>query len=190
MYFTRDRRYSSAQSSSSTSNRKTFQLFAIAAVVSGGLSACAPTSFVNEKSELGAPGRYASSRNHAEKRLATEKRATGIKLTALGVASFYTEGTRTASGEKFDPQALTAAHPTLPFGTRLRVTYCGRLLFRGSNARDCSSGHGERDNSGRTVNSTGVFGRTSKLSGLTQLKMFWKPRMLSAIFAHFDNGSE
>jgi rare lipoprotein A len=40
----------------------------------------------------------------------------------LGVASFYTEGTRTASGEKFDPQALTAAHPTLPFGTRLRVT--------------------------------------------------------------------
>lgn len=131
MYFTRDCRYSSAQlgrclsrplSSSWTSNRNTFQLFAIAAVISGGLSACAPSSFVNEKSELVAPSRYASSRNHADKRLATEKRATGIKLTALGVASFYTEGARTASGEKFDPQALTAAHPTLPFGTRLRVT--------------------------------------------------------------------
>jgi len=28
----------------------------------------------------------------------------------------------TANGEKFNPKALTAAHPSLPFGTRLRVT--------------------------------------------------------------------
>jgi len=41
---------------------------------------------------------------------------------AFGLASFYTEGARSASGEKFDPNVLTAAHPTLPFGTRLRVT--------------------------------------------------------------------
>ena len=39
-----------------------------------------------------------------------------------GLASFYSEGTHTASGEKFDANELTAAHPTLPFGTRLRVT--------------------------------------------------------------------
>jgi len=39
-----------------------------------------------------------------------------------GVASFYTEDQQTASGEKFDTQELTAAHRTLPFGTRLRVT--------------------------------------------------------------------
>jgi len=39
-----------------------------------------------------------------------------------GVASFYTEDGKTASGEKYDPHELTAAHPTLPFGTRLRVT--------------------------------------------------------------------
>ena len=38
------------------------------------------------------------------------------------MASFYTEGTKTASGEKFNAHELTAAHPTLPFGTRLRVT--------------------------------------------------------------------
>ncbi len=38
------------------------------------------------------------------------------------MASFYTEGTKTASGEKFNTNELTAAHPTLPFGTRLRVT--------------------------------------------------------------------
>lgn len=42
-----------------------------------------------------------------------------------GTASYYGAdfaGRRTASGERFDPQALTAAHPDLPFGTRLRVT--------------------------------------------------------------------
>jgi len=38
------------------------------------------------------------------------------------VASFYSHDSGTASGEKFDPQELTAAHRTLPFGTRLRVT--------------------------------------------------------------------
>lgn len=46
----------------------------------------------------------------------------GAKTASEGVASFYTEGTETASGEKFDKNELTAAHPTLPFGTKLRVT--------------------------------------------------------------------
>jgi rare lipoprotein A len=46
----------------------------------------------------------------------------GTKTASRGVASFYTEGTETASGEKFDTNELTAAHPTLPFGTKLRVT--------------------------------------------------------------------
>ena len=42
-----------------------------------------------------------------------------------GVASFYgaeLAGNRTASGERFNPNALTAAHRTLPMGTKLRVT--------------------------------------------------------------------
>ena len=34
----------------------------------------------------------------------------------------------TASGEQFDPDELTAAHPTLPFGTKLRVTNTGRSV--------------------------------------------------------------
>jgi rare lipoprotein A len=44
------------------------------------------------------------------------------KTSSYGVASFYAEDSATASGEKFDPRQLTAAHRTLPFGTRLRVT--------------------------------------------------------------------
>ena len=39
-----------------------------------------------------------------------------------GMASYYWEGSRVADGERFDPQRLTAAHRTLPFGTRLWVT--------------------------------------------------------------------
>jgi len=39
-----------------------------------------------------------------------------------GLASFYSYDPHTASGEKFNAQELTAAHRTLPFGTRLRVT--------------------------------------------------------------------
>ena len=42
-----------------------------------------------------------------------------------GVASYYApkfEGRKTASGERYDADEMTAAHPTLPFGTRVRVT--------------------------------------------------------------------
>ena len=44
--------------------------------------------------------------------------------TETGVASWYGEpfhGRKTASGEKYDMNDLTCAHPTLAFGTRLRV---------------------------------------------------------------------
>jgi rare lipoprotein A len=41
----------------------------------------------------------------------------------LGVASYYWEPQRLASGGWFNPNALTAAHRTLPFGTRVRVTH-------------------------------------------------------------------
>jgi rare lipoprotein A len=43
----------------------------------------------------------------------------------VGIASYYAEelqGRRTASGARYDMHALTCAHPTAPFGTRLRVT--------------------------------------------------------------------
>ena len=42
-----------------------------------------------------------------------------------GAASWYGpgfDGRRTASGDVFGPDTLTAAHRTLPFGTRVRVT--------------------------------------------------------------------
>jgi rare lipoprotein A len=42
--------------------------------------------------------------------------------STTGVASYYKSGKQTANGEPFNPNGLTAAHRTLPFGTKLRVT--------------------------------------------------------------------
>jgi len=48
-----------------------------------------------------------------------------VRLTFRGIASFYGydwAGNKTASGQRFNPEAMTAAHRSLPFGTRVRVT--------------------------------------------------------------------
>jgi rare lipoprotein A len=46
------------------------------------------------------------------------------------MASYYgnESGSRTASGQRFDQNALTCAHRSLPFGTKLRVTHGGRSV--------------------------------------------------------------
>lgn len=46
------------------------------------------------------------------------------------VASWYGKesGDRTSNGEKFTGESFTAAHRTLPFGTKLRVTYQGKSV--------------------------------------------------------------
>ncbi len=51
-----------------------------------------------------------------------ERQTAGATSASHGLASFYSYDPHTASGEKFDKHELTAAHRTLPFGTRLRVT--------------------------------------------------------------------
>jgi rare lipoprotein A len=47
-----------------------------------------------------------------------------------GMASYYgsESGSRTASGQRFNQNALTAAHRSLPFGTRVKVTHGGRSV--------------------------------------------------------------
>ena len=47
-----------------------------------------------------------------------------------GMASYYgsESGTRTASGQRFNQGAMTAAHRSLPFGTKLRVTHGDRSV--------------------------------------------------------------
>lgn len=47
-----------------------------------------------------------------------------------GVASFYgnESGSKMASGQRFNQYAMTAAHRSLPFGTKLKVTHGGRSV--------------------------------------------------------------
>jgi rare lipoprotein A len=112
------------------------QLFAVA-LGAASLAACAQSSVVTQRSELPAASRQASVEHYRKtsfvtnRRLAvrkkhtpfaSDKNAAKTQVASHGVASFYTEGTQTANGEKFDTHELTAAHRTLPFGTRLRVT--------------------------------------------------------------------
>ena len=51
--------------------------------------------------------------------------AASLGDTETGVAAYYSkvfQGRRTASGERYDAEAYTAAHNRLPFGTRVRLT--------------------------------------------------------------------
>src|SRR6516165_1272113 len=105
----------------------------VAAVGAASLAACAESTavrnckFVSASRQASLPHdrtasfvtnrRVASVRKHTP--FARHHHATPTQATSQGVASFYTEDQQTASGEKFDTHDLTAAHRTLPFGTRL-----------------------------------------------------------------------
>jgi rare lipoprotein A len=106
-----------------------FVRFAVVIAGAATLAACAQTPYRTQQSGLRSttreaaieqPRRPVAVASVVRRKPAPE--ANESKGTSNGVASFYWQGTKTASGEKFDPKELTAAHPTLPFGTKLRVT--------------------------------------------------------------------
>ncbi|WP_426422037.1 septal ring lytic transglycosylase RlpA family protein [Bradyrhizobium genosp. A] len=57
--------------------------------------------------------------------------SSGTGHSFSGMASFYgnESGSRTASGQRFNQNAMTAAHRSLPFGTKLRVTHGGSSVI-------------------------------------------------------------
>jgi rare lipoprotein A len=125
-----------ARSCAAVRVRKITRLFA-AALGAVSLAACAQSSVVTKNSGFFSASRQASVDRHrtapfwTDRRVASARKhtpfaphrnAADTPTASQGLASFYSEGGRTANGEKFDAHELTAAHPTLPFGTRLRVT--------------------------------------------------------------------
>jgi rare lipoprotein A len=108
------------------------------ALTAATLAACAQSSVIPDKSAFHVGSRSTATdhgrnvsretgtqattitNNHAP--AAAADRGTETRDASLGLASYYQHGSQTASGEQFDAHQLTAAHPTLPFGTRLRVT--------------------------------------------------------------------
>ena len=85
-----------------------------------------------------------------------------------GVASVYSteSGSGTASGQKLNPHALTAAHRTLPFGTKVKVTnkHNGRSVVVTINDR----GPFVR---GRVIDVTPAAARVLGFSGLAQVSV-------------------
>ena len=57
--------------------------------------------------------------------------SSGTGRSFSGVASYYgnESGSRTASGQRFNQNAMTAAHRSLPFGTKVRVTHGGQSVI-------------------------------------------------------------
>jgi rare lipoprotein A len=114
--------------------RRAAQLFFVIAGAAS-LAACAQSN-VASKSEFSSSSRQAALERRRETRVATyghvrvarkhtpfrTAKKDGGSTPSGGVASFYTKDQETASGERFDTHDLTAAHPSLPFGTKLRVT--------------------------------------------------------------------
>ena len=86
----------------------------------------------------------------------------------LGIASIYStnSGSRTASGKRLNPAALTAAHRTLRFGTKVRVTNKknGRSVIVTINDR----GPFVR---GRVIDVTPAAARALGFSGLTRVAL-------------------
>src|SRR6478735_3039873 len=71
-------------------------------------------------------------RHHAQRDAnASMTPSSGTGRSFSGMASYYgnESGSRTASGQRFNQNAMTAAHRSLPFGTKLRVTHGGSSVI-------------------------------------------------------------
>ncbi|MEL7241201.1 MAG: septal ring lytic transglycosylase RlpA family protein [Cyanobacteria bacterium J06641_2] len=85
-----------------------------------------PTELTKPKKQAVKIKKTASNKHHT-KAWRRKRRRTAARggRRFRGIASFYGAyfaGRKTASGERFNPSKMTAAHKTLPFGTRVRVT--------------------------------------------------------------------
>lgn len=80
----------------------------------------------NDRASAKRSGRRSASKRSNSSRKRTRSASLGStgagRSAGSGLASYYWQGQRTASGARFNPSAMTAAHRSLPFGTKVRVT--------------------------------------------------------------------
>ncbi|WP_431204618.1 septal ring lytic transglycosylase RlpA family protein [Bradyrhizobium betae] len=101
----------------------------LAVTAAASLAACAQSPVGRQKADLAGGNRQAAVERPHRLAALHPRPISRVRVpdgdakqsASHGVASFYSD-TETASGEKFDKNELTAAHPSLPFGTKLRVT--------------------------------------------------------------------
>jgi rare lipoprotein A len=112
-----------------TRSRTAFALFAATLLIGGS---------VTEASAKSRHHRHHHHHHHAGKAAGNDWRNANASFGSQssgrgfsGMASFYgnESGSKTASGQRFNQNAMTAAHKSLPFGTRLRVSHGGRSVI-------------------------------------------------------------
>jgi rare lipoprotein A len=138
------------------------------------LAACAQTSIPTRNLTSSATSHQAWSESHNRTSFVSRAKGAGFAReqapadrrpkeqgASVGLASFYGEGSETASGERFNADGLTAAHRTLPFGTRVRVT-------NHSNGRSVVVTINDRGPfvSGRIIDVTPAAARALRMSGV------------------------
>ena len=114
-----------------TQSRTAIALFAATLLVGGSVTEASAKSRQHHRHHH--HSHHAS--NHAGKASwldanASVNPSSGTGRSFSGMASFYgnESGSKTASGQRFNQNALTAAHRSLPFGTKLRVTHGSRSV--------------------------------------------------------------
>ena len=115
-------------------SKRVFRSFALAAIIASPATAATPAERVSEAhfaaaftahSALPQPSAPAAGAVDLDTFDPPIEEAPVARAIGSGTASYYGakfQGRRTASGEKFDMHAMTAAHRTLPFGTLVEVT--------------------------------------------------------------------
>jgi rare lipoprotein A len=94
----------------------------------GPAAACGKPAKVKTYNKAGKPAyaKKAAYKKSGKKTYAAKKSTASYSVASggaySGMASYYWQPQRVASGGWFNPNAMTAAHKTLPFGTKVRVT--------------------------------------------------------------------
>ena len=111
-----------------TRSRTAFALIAATLLVGGSITEASAKSRHHRHHSHHASKAQAPGNSWLDSNASIGSQSTGRGFS--GKASYYgnESGSRTASGQRFNQNAMTAAHRSLPFGTKLRVTHGGQSV--------------------------------------------------------------
>jgi len=112
-----------------TRSRTAFALIAATLLVGGSISEASAKSRHHRHHSHHASKAQAAGGSWLDSNASIGSQSSGRGFS--GKASYYgnESGSRTASGQRFNQNAMTAAHRSLPFGTKLRVTHRGQSVI-------------------------------------------------------------
>jgi rare lipoprotein A len=112
-----------------TQSRTALAIFAATVLFGGGITEASAKSHRHYHRHHHAAGDTSDSSSWRDAN-ASIASGSGSGRSFSGVASYYgnESGSHTASGQRFNQNAMTCAHRSLPFGTRLRVTHGDRSV--------------------------------------------------------------